>query len=267
MTPPSEDAANVGGRNYWQSAWSTVQGVETFSLHSNAIEQAKWHYLQQDLGAATSGFAVEVGCGSGHFGSLLAQAGYTAALLDYSPAAIACAMRSFTAYRGKERKQYLLGNALALPFSDNSVDVVASCGVLEHFERPLAAVGEMSRILKPGGLLYADICPDRFSLLRLVERRMPQKPGWFEIKLTKADIRRTIEAAGLRIKRLFSAGVLPPRSVPGTGRIAPMRLFQYFLINKCARFWSSLDGTWIADVLGSYYYVTAVKMSSDSKPV
>jgi SAM-dependent methyltransferase len=259
MTTLPGDSANSDGRRYWENAWSAVQGVEGFSLHTKVIEDAKWRHLQQDLGIKTSGLALEVGCGSGHFGALLAQSGYDVTLLDYSPAGIACAMRSFTAYEGRSRKRYLLGDALALPLSDKSVDMVVSCGVLEHFERPIEAVIEMARVLKPGGLFYADICPERFSLLRMVELLMPQKQGWFEIRMTKGDVRNIIEGAGLRIKRLFSAGVLPPRSIPGTGRIAPLRLFQNLLVKRLAGFWSSLDGTPVADWLGCYYYVTAEK--------
>jgi ubiquinone/menaquinone biosynthesis C-methylase UbiE len=251
MTESSDDTGNRKSRSYWEGAWSAVLGVEGFSLHTSAIEDAKWRHLQQDIGAKMSGRALEVGCGSGHFGALLAQSGFNVTLLDYSPAGIACAMQSFTTYSGRSRKCYLLGDALALPFSDNSIDLVVSCGVLEHFEEPLAAVKEMARVLKPGGLFYADICPERFSLLRMVELRMPQKKDWFEIRMTKAAVRKTIEEAGLRVKRLFSAGVLP------------LRLLQNLLVKQCAGLWSSLDGTWVADWLGCYYYVTAVKGDSD----
>lgn len=265
MTASSSDSANVGGFRYWEEAWNTVQGVQGFSPVTTAVERAKWNHLLRDLEGRTSGRALEVGCGSGHFGALLARTGFDVALLDYSPAGIACAVRSFLAYGGRDRKRYLLGDALTLPIRDNSIDLVVSCGVLEHFERPLDAVREMARVLKPGGLFYADICPARFSLLRMVEFLMPQKPGWFEIRMSRPEVKRLVEGAGLNVRRLFAAGVFPPRSVPGTGRILPLRLLQQFLITTCAPFWTSLDGTPIADALGFYYYVTAVKPNDPTR--
>lgn len=44
-----------------------------------------------------------------------------------------------------------------LPFADNSVDAVINEFVLEHIQQPTAAVAEMKRILKPGGLIYISL--------------------------------------------------------------------------------------------------------------
>ncbi|HVF23266.1 MAG TPA: class I SAM-dependent methyltransferase [Pyrinomonadaceae bacterium] len=41
-----------------------------------------------------------------------------------------------------------------LPFSDASFDVVLCDNVVDHAESPIGIVGELVRILKPGGLLY-----------------------------------------------------------------------------------------------------------------
>jgi SAM-dependent methyltransferase len=51
----------------------------------------------------------------------------------------------------------LQGDCLALPFRDNSVDLILSQAVLEHVTNPDAAMAEMNRVLKPGGLLYVEI--------------------------------------------------------------------------------------------------------------
>jgi SAM-dependent methyltransferase len=47
----------------------------------------------------------------------------------------------------------VLGVAEALPFLDNSFDVVFSYAVLEHVKQPFIAAKEISRVLKPGGML------------------------------------------------------------------------------------------------------------------
>lgn len=41
-----------------------------------------------------------------------------------------------------------------LPFDDSSFDVVLSDNVVDHAESPQRIVGELARVLKPGGMLY-----------------------------------------------------------------------------------------------------------------
>lgn len=48
------------------------------------------------------------------------------------------------------------GDALRLPFRDGCFDLVLSQAVLEHVTDPALAVREMSRVLRPGGVLYAE---------------------------------------------------------------------------------------------------------------
>lgn len=50
----------------------------------------------------------------------------------------------------------ILGDAAALPFPDNSVDLVLNQAVLEHVKDPKSVVTEIFRILKPGAQVYAE---------------------------------------------------------------------------------------------------------------
>jgi glycosyltransferase involved in cell wall biosynthesis/SAM-dependent methyltransferase len=49
------------------------------------------------------------------------------------------------------------GDGLALPFADGAFDLVMSQAVLEHVPDPQAAVNEMVRVLRPGGVLYVEV--------------------------------------------------------------------------------------------------------------
>ena len=241
---------------YWDASWN-VEGVQSFSAHSQFIEKNKWKYLSQDL-PDSRGLALEVGCGSGHFGALLAQEGFTAVLLDYSPAAIACAKNSFLSLKGRERKKYLMGDALALPIADGAVDVVVSCGVLEHFKDPLRPMQEMVRVLRRGGLFYADICPLKFRLIDGLNFLYKKPPGWYEKKLDKVQIRHMARTVGLERIRIFGAGVLPPRDIPGTGRLK-LKALEARFIYSTRRFWALFDGTRLGELLGLYYFVSGIK--------
>lgn len=48
-------------------------------------------------------------------------------------------------------------NVEALSFGDASFDMVVSCSVLEHVNEPLAAIGQLARILRPGGELFLEV--------------------------------------------------------------------------------------------------------------
>ena len=252
-----KDKKNLKGLNYWDSSWDQ-RGVNSFSVHSTLVENAKWNYLKQDL-KGRSGISLEVGCGSGHFSALLAQMGFKAILLDYSKAAIVCARNSFTGLGGRERKQYVVGDALQMPVADESIDVVVSCGVLEHFENPVQPMREMARVLQPGGLFYADICPRKFSLKGMLDFLYHKPKGWYEASMSKNQIQSYLKVIGLQSIRIFAAGVLPPINIPGKGRLKIDRVEKFF-IPKLEKFWSSMDDTRLADWLGFYFYVTACKI-------
>jgi len=52
---------------------------------------------------------------------------------------------------------HVVGDAHKLPFLDGSVDGVMIQGVLEHVADPARIVGEIYRVLRPGGALYVDV--------------------------------------------------------------------------------------------------------------
>jgi ubiquinone/menaquinone biosynthesis C-methylase UbiE len=53
--------------------------------------------------------------------------------------------------------EFVQGSLLELPFADDSFDVVASTGVLQHTADPEKALSEMIRVLRPGGRMYLGV--------------------------------------------------------------------------------------------------------------
>src|SRR5215217_4221979 len=51
----------------------------------------------------------------------------------------------------------VIASAMALPFPDNSADLVILQGVLEHVEDAASTLTESFRVLKPGGLFYTEM--------------------------------------------------------------------------------------------------------------
>ena len=217
----------------------------------NFIDETKVRYLRSLL--PPRGDAIEVGAGSGR---LLIRLGlerpYRLVALDYAPYAVRAVRENLR--RARRAGHVLFGDVRALPFPDSSFAVVLSGGLLEHFRDPSPVLAEMARILRPGGLFYADIVPRRVSLYRWAERsRMARdehlSEGIFESDLGKRAWAELLRGSGLRDVRVISAGVYPPYTMRGYEE----------LTWRCGRLLRALDGTAIADALGFFLMATATK--------
>jgi ubiquinone/menaquinone biosynthesis C-methylase UbiE len=113
------------------------------------------------LAPAAGETAVDVGSGTGEdvvaFAERVGAEG-RAVGVEPSPGLRAEAVRrAEAAQAGSVRRaaaafaEYVDGHAEALPFDDDSVDVLRSERVLQHVDNPTAVVTEMARVLRPGG--------------------------------------------------------------------------------------------------------------------
>jgi ubiquinone/menaquinone biosynthesis C-methylase UbiE len=121
-------------------------------------------------GARPGDQVLDVGCGTGYFTRLLAEAVApcgTAVGVDPSPEVIVRARRS----TGLTNCTFVEGIAEALDAEDQSYDVVVSSLMLHHLPETLRpqAIREMSRVLRPGGrVLVADFRPPTTRIGRLL---------------------------------------------------------------------------------------------------
>jgi SAM-dependent methyltransferase len=107
-------------------------------------------YEEQILPLAASELAgarrvLDVGCGDGQISRLLAGAGATVVGVDPTRNQITVA-----AERGGGAT-YARSAAAALPFADDAFDAVVACLVFEHIDEVDEAIGEVARVLRPGG--------------------------------------------------------------------------------------------------------------------
>lgn len=94
----------------------------------------------------------------------------------------------------------------AMPFADESIDVVTCFAVLHHIWDPRPLIREVHRVLRPGGLFYSDHDMDtafmsRFRLPMAVYRRLSDA----EKRYRRADNRLTTEL--YRLSEVHSSGV------------------------------------------------------------
>lgn len=145
---------------------------------------------------------LDVGCSWGRWSIAADRAGYDAVGIDPSLGAIMAARR--VAQQLGVHNHYVCADARHLPFPDRAFDAAYSYSVLQHLSPANAAgaVGEMGRVLKPGGLAQIQM-PTRFGLRCLYQqaRRGFREPVGFEVRYwTWAQLR-----------RLFSTDFLPAR--------------------------------------------------------
>lgn len=98
---------------------------------------------------------LDVGGGAGRYAIYLSEQGHEVQLLDSVPLHVEQAQM---ALRNYPNASVILGDARALPFKDQSADVVLLLGPLYHLQNKadrLQALGEAYRTLKPNGLLLA----------------------------------------------------------------------------------------------------------------
>lgn len=99
---------------------------------------------------------IEVGCGVGAQTEILLERFPHLRIqgIDASKKQILRAKKRFVKHPDRKRVQFDLGDALHLPYSNNSFDGAFVCWFLEHVQRPIEILKETRRALKPGSIIY-----------------------------------------------------------------------------------------------------------------
>jgi SAM-dependent methyltransferase len=136
---------------------------------------------------------LNAGAGQGTFSQLLEELGFEVTSVDPSPTAVEL-------LRARARGPVLEGTAEQLPFDDASFDAAVLGEVLEHIEDDLAALREVARVVRPGGVVAISV---------------PANPDWFgpsdewaghHRRYTRAALLELCAGASLDVERLAPWG-------------------------------------------------------------
>jgi ubiquinone/menaquinone biosynthesis C-methylase UbiE len=165
---------------------------------------------------------LEVGCGSGIAVQLFAEAGANVTAVDLTPWAVATTKARMEAFGLEADVREADGESL--PFADASFDVVFSWGVIHHTSDMDAALGQLVRVLRPGGRLVLMLYHRRsifFAAYRGLARFLPlarrlgfhfegaragEREGLIARHFTRAEVEAMLAARGLREIRVQPYG-------------------------------------------------------------
>ncbi|GED99291.1 class I SAM-dependent methyltransferase [Gordonia crocea] len=169
--------------------------------------------------------AIDIGAGQGRHSFEMFRRGADVIAFDQSESDMADVGEMFDAMMAENqvpasaKARAEVGDALHLPYADDTFDVVLMSEILEHVPADEAAIAEMVRILKPGGKAAVT-----------VPRYWPEKVCW-----ALSDEYHEVEGGHVRIYRaselaakLEAAGLL----VTGTGHAHALHAPYWWI--KCA---------------------------------
>ena len=133
----------------------------THGHHDSVLRSHRWRTVANSaaylLAHLVPGLDVlDVGCGPGTITCDLARAVAPGRVVGIDAAAeIIETARADAEEAGVVGVTFEVGDVFALPFDDDSFDVVHAHQVLQHVGDPVAALVEMRRVCRPGGLVAA----------------------------------------------------------------------------------------------------------------
>jgi SAM-dependent methyltransferase len=152
------------------------------------VRQLEYSFVLESAPPVAGQRMLDAGCGITPLAHVYAAAGAEAHAIDGDAGLIKLLSQDGRSLYG-ESVHYAVGDVTRLRFADNTFDVVTSISVLEHLPRgrDTAAVGELLRVLKPGGVLAitVDVVPAPEpealratirSVVRRMRRRISGKP-------------------------------------------------------------------------------------------
>jgi len=158
-------------------------------------------FLKDSISFRPSDKILDIACGTGEFERLILNEHPDQQMIgiDISQKMLQLAQEKCRAY---PNVAFLKADASALPFPDQSFDLVISANSLHYFDKPSASLAEMRRVLLPtGSLVIMDWCKDSlicrcFDLfLRRIERG-------YQSCYTQGELQRLLDAAGFTIQSI-----------------------------------------------------------------
>ncbi len=144
---PLTGAAQADLQKYYATAYAKQDAAD--DENSFYVKNAKWQAEQADVPGHVQKFVRQYGLEHGRVLDIGAGRGYLQDIVtNYAGLDISLSAKRFF------HKQFILGSATFMPVEDDEFDAAWTIWVLEHVPNPEAALAEIRRVVKDGGLVY-----------------------------------------------------------------------------------------------------------------
>lgn len=182
-----------------------IAGEYDESLPAHVVE----HYVRKRtaflIERCPRGDGLDVGCGTGVLAERLASQGLTMTGLDPSEGMLEVLRQE------RPTVEAVHGSGTALPFEDDSFDLVTCVAVLHHVAEPGAVretLGEMVRVVRPSGVVVVWDHNPRNPYWKSLMARVPQDTGE-ERLIPEQELLSGLCAAGAEIVSSDQLGLVP----------------------------------------------------------
>jgi len=157
--------------------------------------------LHRDLRAVP---VLDIGCGGGLLAEEFARWGCQVSGIDPSPLSIQTALEHARA--SGLQIDYRVGVGEQLPFEDGSYPIVYCCDALEHVDDVDCVVGEIARVLQPGGIFLYDTInrtfPSKLVMIKLLQdwsatSLLPRNLHVWDKFITPSELQHILASNGL----------------------------------------------------------------------
>ncbi len=148
-----------------------ARGLYPLLRYTNLMRAIEMRHLAPWVRDVRGWHVLDVGCGYGFYSLDFARRGAKLTGCDLSLPALGASLLTGQGLGLDGHATYLQANGSTLPFDDEAFDLVFCNCVLEHVQEDRAALEEMRRTLRPGGLLYLTVdSADKRLVLGFFER-------------------------------------------------------------------------------------------------
>ncbi|MCK4828780.1 class I SAM-dependent methyltransferase, partial [bacterium] len=138
-------------------------------VYYDLIRKYIYHFANPKLLELGSGTGIDINVVSENNKSIEAFAS------DISEKSIRVGLKVASEFQNKIK--FFVCDTLRLPLKDNTIHVIFSQGLVEHFRDPLAVITEQKRVLKKAGILIVNV-PQKYTGYTLEKKRLMRSGKW-----------------------------------------------------------------------------------------
>ncbi|MDF1593545.1 MAG: class I SAM-dependent methyltransferase [Desulfobacterales bacterium] len=225
----------------------------------NRMADRKEYYdiIQKYISRTEAPMVMEIGCGTGIDINLIKKRNRTITAVgsDISEKSIQVALKICRDFGNL--MVLFVGDTLMLPLKSETVDILFSQGLVEHFKDPEAVIAEQVRVLRNGGILIVNV-PQKYTGYTVMKKRLMREGKWalgWEKEFSYRDLKQIGNNLGLIEKNVFGSQYWKSWGEPAfvlrdllnkIRRRTPLRVFPPFqtMAGLYNALWGKLETRW-----------------------